>query len=1180
MGGASGTRRLSSSLNELQAHEEVVIVGSGYGGAVMAARLARAGRDVVVLERGPERHPGAFPNKLTGAGRDVQVRTAFGRFGRSTALFDMRLSQGQSVLVGCGLGGTSLINANVSLRAAPEVLADPRWPTVLRDDADALSPYYDRAEKVLGARRYPDSWPTLPKLDGLAEGAAALGTTMARPPINVTFSSGPNAVGVHQEACTLCGDCCSGCNVGAKNTVLMNYLPDAHAHGARIFTEVEVRQVRRVDDRWLVDLMPSDGGREKFDAPPMVVSADVVVLAAGTLGSTEILLRSRQAGLRTSNRLGERFNGNGDVLGFAYDTDVDVDAVGWGARPPTGAVGPTITGRIDLPGATAADEVTVEEGSIPGVLAPLVPAATTLATLARRDLGVAARVRLAAGAARRATKRTLTYLVMSSDDGDGKLRLGRHGVEVDWRDVGRQPVFESNNEALRTAAGALGGAYLAQPAWSKEAGYSLITVHPLGGCVMGDDAEHGVVDDRGRVFAGPTGGEVHEGLLVADGSVVPRPLDVNPLLTISALAERSADALVRERGWVQVEDEPGPLRGPDPAPTVAFPSTGAVPPGPGERTRLWFTEKMAGWMAPPGQLTLAPDRDERPTGSTPLEFVLKIVVDDLDALRADIATRLSVVGTVEAPALSAEPLLIEDGSMQLLDPVPDEVETWHMHYSLPLVTVDGRRFQFEGIKVIRYGPPWRAWPETTTLYVTVTEGDTKVGVGVIRISPADFARQMSSMEVVAPTTRAALAARLTFVRLFAGRLLHVFGGLVTELDRFAPPPDPHAPPDGDGRALRLPEPEVRWADAHGTWHEVDLDAAAAEAGVHPVVLVETGAVPVGLDARLKLTRYRGGTKGPVLLAPGFSMAARSYLGRTTPTNLTEFLVEAGYDVWLFDYRASIDLPSSRTAFTIDDVAVTDWPEAVAEVRARTGAESVAAFGHCVGSSSLLMALGVGLQGVHAAVCSQFSLHPHTSMFNQLKCTLRVGALVNRLGIRGVAPDTRRSIGDVLADAALGLLPMPSNEHCGESVCRFINGVFGCTHTHAELNDATHRSLVDAFGYGNTESLAHLATMMRRRECVDVDGAPVYTQSPERFALPIHFIIGEQNYIFRPEGTEATLEWLRSHNDPSLYSSTSLPNYAHLDGLVGRTAHEDVFPAVLAHLERATTTAPAPAPAGG
>jgi cholesterol oxidase len=1174
-GQADGTRprRLSSPLAEFGAHAEVVVVGSGYGGAVMASRLARAGRDVVVLERGPERHPGEFPDRLTAASRELQVRTAWGRIGDPRALFDVRVSQGQSVLVGCGLGGTSLINANVSLRAGAEVFDDDRWPEELRGDGHrVLDPYYARAEAVLGARRYPDAWPALPKMQGLAAGAMALGEPMVRTPINVTFSSGANAVGVHQDACTLCGDCCSGCNVGAKNTVLMNYLPDAVAHGARIFTEVAVERVRRgagtgaggtgAGGRWLVDVMPADGGRRRFGAPPLVVSADVVVLAAGTLGSTEILLRSREAGLEVSDRLGERFNGNGDVLGFAYDTDVDVSAVGWGAGPPTGPVGPTISGRITLPGATTHDEVTVEEGSIPGALAPVVPPVAVAATLARRDLGLLARLRLAGRAARLATRRTLTYLVMSSDDGDGRLRLGRHGVEVDWADVGREPVFASDNEALRTAAGAIGGGYLAQPAWSEEGGFSVVTVHPLGGCVMADDAERGVVDHRGRVFVGPAGAAgaaVHEGLLVADGSIVPRPLDVNPLLTISALAERSADELARERGWPldgPVDGAvPPPARDPDPAPEVPRSVVPAPPPeGQPTATRLWFTERMAGWMSPPDRFTLAPARDRHPVGSTPLEFVLTLTVDDVDAVLADASTPLAVAGTVEAPALSPEPLLAVDGEMRLLEPVPDEVETWHMHYAMDLVATDGRRFHFDGIKVIRNGPPWKAWPETTTLYVRITEGGTEpegpsgpvdevvvVGVGALRIAPRDFARQLATMQVAAPGGAAAgRRAKVAFARLFTGRLFRIFGGLVDEMDRFVEPPAVH-------RELRLPAPESAWCDAAGGWHD------GAE---------------VGPDARLKLTRFRGGDRGPVLLAPGFGMAASSYLGRTTPTNLTEFLVEAGYDVWLFDYRASIELPSARTEFSIDDVATVDWPEAVAEVRARTGAPSVAAFGHCVGSSSLLMALGAGLEGVHAAVCSQFSLHPHTSLLNQVKCTLRVGAIVHDLGLRGVAPDTRRSVANVVADVAMAAVPMPRDEHCGQAVCRFINSIYGCTHTHAQLDDATHRSLVGAFGYGNSRALAHLATIMRRRLCVDEQGRDVYTRHPERLAIPIHFLAGAHNYIFRPSGTEATLEWLRAHNDPRLYSCTYLPDYAHLDGLIGRTAHEDVFPAILAHLEPA------------
>lgn len=212
-------------------------------------------------------------------------------------------------------------------------------------------------------------------------------------------------------------------------------------------------------------------------------------------------------------------------------------------------MGPTIAGRIPLIDPTTADPVTVEEGSIPGLLGPLVGPAAVLATLARRDLPIRARLGRAARAVRAATRHTLTYLVMSTDDGDGRLHLGRRGLVVDWRDVGRAPVIASDNQALRTAAAAIGGSYLAQPMWSKEAGYSLITVHPLGGCVMADQAELGVVDDRGRVFAGPSGSAVHDGLLVIDGSIIPRPLDVNPSLTISALAERAAELLIAERGW-------------------------------------------------------------------------------------------------------------------------------------------------------------------------------------------------------------------------------------------------------------------------------------------------------------------------------------------------------------------------------------------------------------------------------------------------------------------------------------------------------------------------------------------------------------------------------------------------------------------------------------------------------
>ena len=194
-----------------------------------------------------------------------------------------------------------------------------------------------------------------------------------RPPINVTFERQVNYAGVEQPACTLCGDCCSGCNVGSKNTVQVTYLADAFNHGAEIFTEMRVSHVRPERGRWRVFFEPLGHEREKFAAAEQSITADVVVLAAGTLGSTEILLRSREQGLPVSDQLGERFTGNGDVLAFAYNNDVPVNGIGVGDPPPadTDPVGPCITGLIDLRDTPKLEDgMVIEEGSIPSALAP------------------------------------------------------------------------------------------------------------------------------------------------------------------------------------------------------------------------------------------------------------------------------------------------------------------------------------------------------------------------------------------------------------------------------------------------------------------------------------------------------------------------------------------------------------------------------------------------------------------------------------------------------------------------------------------------------------------------------------------------------------------------------------------------------------------------------------------
>jgi cholesterol oxidase len=134
--------RLSSPIQNIREHYTVVVVGSGYGGGIAASRFARAGQRVCLLERGQERQPGEFPQNELEAAEQLQTDGPEGHVGCRTGLYDMRLNADVNVFVGCGLGGTSLVNANVSMRADPRVFEDARWPKAIREDADALERGY------------------------------------------------------------------------------------------------------------------------------------------------------------------------------------------------------------------------------------------------------------------------------------------------------------------------------------------------------------------------------------------------------------------------------------------------------------------------------------------------------------------------------------------------------------------------------------------------------------------------------------------------------------------------------------------------------------------------------------------------------------------------------------------------------------------------------------------------------------------------------------------------------------------------------------------------------------------------------------------------------------------------------------------------------------------------------
>jgi cholesterol oxidase len=518
---------------------DVVVVGSGYGGGVAASRLARAGQSVCVIEKGKEFLTGEFPSRLPELRRELQVHGGKMRSGSRTGLFDFRLGADIHVLVGCGLGGGSLINAGVALKPDPRVFTDPIWPDELRADG-LLAQGFERAAAMLRPTRYAKAG-DLTKFRALEAASSGLGSAPVAAPVVVSFDEVMNPAGIVQPACTLCGDCCSGCNVGAKNTVAMTYLPDARAHGAEIFTELSVSHIEKHDGGWRVHFAPSDAK----DGSAGYVDAKTVVLAAGTLGSTEILLRSREKGLPLSDRLGMRFSANGDIIAFALGGNERVNGIGVGHPPRyvADAIGAAVSGQIELHDSRHLDRsMIVQEGVLPSALAPLLP---VFFIAGGRLLGAAES--LIKGVYRGPLSHLHTFFVVSHDEARGRIVLDNGNAKVEWPGAGDEPVYARVDEALTKAAATVGARYIKSPLAATSMGTKPATAHPLGGCGMGEDAGSGVVNHKCQVFDGRGDGSIHAGLYVCDGSVIPRSIGVNPLLTITALAERAMVHLARDR---------------------------------------------------------------------------------------------------------------------------------------------------------------------------------------------------------------------------------------------------------------------------------------------------------------------------------------------------------------------------------------------------------------------------------------------------------------------------------------------------------------------------------------------------------------------------------------------------------------------------------------------------------
>ena len=299
-----------------------------------------------------------------------------------------------------------------------------------------------------------------------------------------------------------------------------------------------------------------------------VQAKEFVFLGAGTFGTTEILLRSKAYGLKVSPTLGKGMSGNGDILAFAYNSDQIVNGIGTEDEEylKENPVGPCITGIIDMRDAEVAPDVldgyVIEEGVVPEALAQilgpmlhLIPDKVKPKGRSLEELLRSASSKLKSELAGPwkhggALNRTLTYLIMSHDDNQAYMSLENNKPALRFNGVARNKHVEFLDQILATGANRLHGTFERNPFYAPEFGGAEMTVHPIGGANMSSDGtgQKGVTNHLGQVFQG-SGQEVHDGLVVVDGAVVPAALGVNPFATITALAERSVEKLAIQKGW-------------------------------------------------------------------------------------------------------------------------------------------------------------------------------------------------------------------------------------------------------------------------------------------------------------------------------------------------------------------------------------------------------------------------------------------------------------------------------------------------------------------------------------------------------------------------------------------------------------------------------------------------------
>ncbi|KAK3325424.1 hypothetical protein B0H66DRAFT_123518 [Apodospora peruviana] len=1237
-GAANIFPRLSKPVELLRSAYDVVVIGSGYGGGVAASRMARTGQSVCVLERGREKWPGEYPSGLRDATSELHYSGNFapgfteGKLvegGDPTGMYHLIFGKGQNCVVGNGLGGTSLMNANVFMEADRKTLAMKAWPPEIRSNVQGLDKYYEKVEKVLDPQEYPDDWPELPKMKLLQKQAEMLGLGKKFKKVRQTtrFHNGPNSCGVEMKASALTGQDATGVNDGSKTTTLVTYLADAWNWGAEMFCECEVRHVEKAKngDGYLVFFAWHGRNRGHFKANlhgdlMWVRAKEAVFLGAGAVATPEILLRSKAMGLQMSNMVGQNMSGNGDMLAFGYNTDETVNGIGRPIPSPYNPIGPTITSVIDCRDQeNPLDGFVIEEGAIPHALSHFLQMMLDImpGSQAPKDDSIVERTQAALARygsrflgpyfKRGSMAKTQVYLIMSHDSNQAMLTLQDDKPVLEFLGVGRSDHVKKLNAMLQRATEAVGGTLVQNPFFALM-GQQQVTVHPIGGACMARDntGATGVSNHLGQVFTG-TGSEVHDGLIVTDGSVIPTALGANPFATIAALAERSVEGYCKSRGLTIDNQENGLLDlfgEPQHAPPRYRPARRRERQDLEEEQEslveahsviqtacdikaagLGFTEVMSGFVHFNSNLK----EDNRATYELAYRtakslcesarFFLSVQSFNTTNMVRSSQHRGMLTGTFACPSIPGSPFMVRRGEFNLFILDNKAPGTRNLTYDFDMTGVNGRKLHFHGYKVVDSSvalAPVQFWKSTSTLFVTISEHvpgmcadldnedawrrGTVIAKGIMHIQPADFMSEIMTMTPTGSNLLKKVISATSFLTYFTRKSLSLFLAPLTP--------------------LQYPS-QTYSGFVNNTPPNRSIAIYAEDDVCTRMHIWEPTAYPDNDPKNIK----------NLFMIPGASVDHNIYALPTIRFNAVNYFTRAGYRVFITVHRIGQLMVAENNWTTYD--ARLDIKACLEYIRKEQGPDPVYTIAHCMGSVAFSCGLldgSIPASWIRGITASQVFMNPIWGTVNLAKVLagpVPFDKLYNLLAGHWFSCNTTPDDGIVqsLINQILRLYPQDRKEICNSASCHRVSLVFGRCWNHSNLNEATHRQ-IDRFFGGVNMRLLHLL-MKQGHDGYVMKNGPLFEPLVTREnvmrlkGIPILLFVGRDNAVLTPEATERTYEILcdtfgstgsgQPQQEGSAggadYKRVVVPGYGHLDPWMGRNAWKDVYPFIRDEVDR-------------